>query len=63
MTQDEAQELFNKLPEALSILTDNVYQATLYIIHVNNFLLDKGLYIEFCDHFNKIINAKKETIQ
>ena len=63
MTPEEAQELFNKLPEAMSILSDSVFQASLYIIHVNNFLLNKGLYIEFCDYFDKIINSKKETLQ
>jgi len=63
MTQDEATETFNKLPEALAVLSDNVFQASLYIVHVNKFLLEKGLYVEFCEYFNKIINAKKETIQ
>jgi len=63
MTQDEATETFNKLPEALQILSDNIFQASLYIVHVNKFLLDHGMYVEFCEYFNNIINTKKETIQ
>jgi hypothetical protein len=63
MTQEEATDVFNKLPEALQVLSDNVFQASLYIVHVNKYLLEKGLYVEFCEYFDKIINIKKETLQ
>jgi hypothetical protein len=63
MTDQEATDIFIKFPEAIAVLVGNINVATLYITGVNQFLVSKGLYMEFVNYFNEITNKNRGTIQ
>lgn len=63
MNDEELQEYLNKFPDALQALTNLLLRLNFHVTVSTNYLLRKGLYDEFCNELNNIMESHKETIQ